>query len=56
MIKKRERSIFLGHRLKDYSEEYHNEKEHSAQKSSLFGLKLEKTDTTQELSNGLNNM
>lgn len=46
MIKKRERSVFLGHRIKDYSEEYHSEKEHSAQKSSSsFGLKLAKSDS-----------
>lgn len=46
MIKKRERSVFLGHRIKDYSEEYHSERHHSAQKSSSsFGLKLAKSDS-----------
>lgn len=55
MIKKRERCIFLGHRMKDYSEEYHSEKEHSAKKSSnSFGLKLARPD--QELLNGFNNL
>lgn len=57
MIKKRERSVFLGHRMKDYSEEYHSEKTHSAQKSaSSFGLKLTKSEGIEELSNGLNYM
>lgn len=57
MIKKRERCVFLGHRIKDYSEEYHSEKEHTAKKSSSsFGVKLMTSDSVSELSNGLNNL
>ncbi|KAG5881050.1 hypothetical protein JTB14_033964 [Gonioctena quinquepunctata] len=49
MIKKRERAVFLGHRLKDYSEEYHSEKEQLSQKSkSLLGVKLIRSQSIQE--------
>ncbi|XP_050295068.1 obscurin-like isoform X13 [Anthonomus grandis grandis] len=34
MIKKRERNVFLGHRIKEYSEEYHGEREELAQSST----------------------
>lgn len=33
MIKKRERAVFLGNRLKEYSEEYHEQKQKLATKS-----------------------
>ncbi|XP_056629538.1 obscurin isoform X9 [Diorhabda sublineata] len=49
MIKKRERAVFLGHRIKEYSEEYHNSKDQSAQKSqSLSGIKLIRSQSIQE--------
>ncbi|KAJ8919920.1 hypothetical protein NQ315_006449 [Exocentrus adspersus] len=49
MIKKRERAVFLGHRIKEYSDEYHNEKAQRAQKSSSsLGAKLLKTHSIQE--------
>ncbi|XP_018567720.1 obscurin isoform X4 [Anoplophora glabripennis] len=49
MIKKRERAVFLGHRIKEYSEEYHNEKTQLSQKStSSLGAKLIKTHSIQE--------
>ncbi|KAL1518226.1 hypothetical protein ABEB36_001883 [Hypothenemus hampei] len=34
MIKKRERNVFLGHRIKEYCEEYHREKEELARTSA----------------------
>ncbi|XP_023017381.2 obscurin isoform X4 [Leptinotarsa decemlineata] len=49
MIKKRERAVFLGHRLKDYSEEYHSERDQLSQKSkSLLGVKLIRSHSIQE--------
>lgn len=37
MIKKRERAVFLGNRLKEYSEEYHEEKSKAASDSQTLG-------------------
>ncbi|CAH1967601.1 unnamed protein product [Acanthoscelides obtectus] len=49
MIKKRERAVFLGHRIKEYSEEYHHEKEQQAQRSSSsVGIKLIRSHSIQE--------
>ncbi|VEN40593.1 unnamed protein product [Callosobruchus maculatus] len=49
MIKKRERAVFLGHRIKEYSEEYHHEKEQQAQRSSSsIGIKLIRSHSIQE--------
>ncbi|CAG9826982.1 unnamed protein product [Diabrotica balteata] len=49
MIKKRERAVFLGHRIKEYSEEYHSARDQSAQQSqSLSGVKLIRSQSIQE--------
>ncbi|CAH1180870.1 unnamed protein product [Phyllotreta striolata] len=49
MIKKRERAVFLGHRIKEYSEEYHKEKELSSQQSAgSSGIKLIRSQSIQE--------
>ncbi|CAH0545687.1 unnamed protein product [Brassicogethes aeneus] len=49
MIKKRERAVFLGHRIKEYSEAYHNEKVEAAQKStSNIGGKFSRSHSIQE--------
>ncbi|KAK5640122.1 hypothetical protein RI129_010933 [Pyrocoelia pectoralis] len=47
MIKKRERAVFLGNRLKEYSEKYHSEKSHSAEVSKL-GKSLVKSHSIQD--------
>ncbi|XP_031356598.1 obscurin isoform X3 [Photinus pyralis] len=47
MIKKRERAVFLGNRLREYSEKYHSEKSHSAQVNKL-GKSLIKSHSIQE--------
>ncbi|XP_076264329.1 obscurin isoform X29 [Rhynchophorus ferrugineus] len=50
MIKKRERNVFLGHRIKEYSEEYHSEREESAQASAsqIGGKALFRSHSIQE--------
>uniref|UniRef100_A0A6P7FRC9 Obscurin isoform X8 n=1 Tax=Diabrotica virgifera virgifera TaxID=50390 RepID=A0A6P7FRC9_DIAVI len=49
MIKKRERAVFLGHRIKEYSEEYHSARDQSAQQSqSSSGVKLIRSQSIQE--------
>ncbi|KAF5286087.1 hypothetical protein FQA39_LY16433 [Lamprigera yunnana] len=49
MIKKRERAVFLGNRLKEYCETYHNEKlQNSTQASGKLGKNLVKSDSIQE--------
>lgn len=49
MIKKRERAVFLGNRLKEYSEKYHHEKLHgSIQPSAKLGKSLVKSHSIQE--------
>ncbi|XP_066256138.1 obscurin isoform X9 [Euwallacea similis] len=50
MIKKRERNVFLGHRIKEYCEEYHSQREASAQSSTseLGGKALFRSHSIQE--------
>ncbi|XP_066148174.1 obscurin isoform X4 [Euwallacea fornicatus] len=50
MIKKRERNVFLGHRIKEYCEEYHAQREASAQSSTseLGGKALFRSHSIQE--------
>ncbi|XP_068917953.1 obscurin isoform X7 [Tenebrio molitor] len=49
MIKKRERAIFLGNRLKEYSTEYHHEKAELAQDiTSKLGGKFSRSHSIQE--------
>ncbi|XP_064214163.1 obscurin isoform X6 [Tribolium castaneum] len=49
MIKKRERAVFLGNRLKEYSSEYHNEKAQKAQDiTSKLGGKFSRSHSIQE--------
>ncbi|KAF7281172.1 hypothetical protein GWI33_005044 [Rhynchophorus ferrugineus] len=50
MIKKRERNVFLGHRIKQYSEEYHSQREESAQASAsqIGGKALFRSHSIQE--------
>ncbi|XP_044269472.1 obscurin isoform X2 [Tribolium madens] len=49
MIKKRERAVFLGNRLKEYSSEYHNEKTQKAQDiTSKLGGKFSRSHSIQE--------
>ncbi|CAH1108368.1 unnamed protein product [Psylliodes chrysocephalus] len=49
MIKKRERAVFLGHRIKEYSEEYHSHREQSSQQSKgVSGIKLIRSQSIQE--------
>ncbi|XP_060519331.1 obscurin isoform X9 [Cylas formicarius] len=50
MIKKRERAIFLGHRIKEYSEEYHSEREALARASTsqLGGKAIFRSHSIQE--------
>ncbi|XP_063930937.1 obscurin isoform X4 [Zophobas morio] len=49
MIKKRERAVFLGNRLKEYSNEYHNEKAQAAQDiTAKLGGKFSRSHSIQE--------
>lgn len=51
MIKKRERAVFLGNRLKEYSEHYHTDKNRSLENGTAIGQmekRFTKSDSIQE--------